>query len=326
MERLFFSLILIIGGLLLGYTLRSLTTLGYIRLPLAIDDLRKILQKIGLLFFMPVSFLAAVWMVDFSDLKIVMVPLFGLLALLSGGVYGYLGARLMGVPARQAGVLFCCSSFTNIGAIGALVCYMFLGEPGFALVALYKMFEEIYYYTIGFPIVRYISATDEVENNGFGAKLLAVLTDPFVTTILTAFFAGMTLNLTGIERPQVFEKINAVFIPAGTFILIVSIGLGMRLSRLAAHLPKGLFVAVIKAILVPAGTTALAMTAGLGALEGGLVTKVIFILSSMPVAFNALVAASIYDLDLDLANSCWLISTIGLCVVMPWLHWAMRFF
>jgi len=41
----------------------------------------------------------------------------------------------------------------------------------------------------------------------------------------------------------------------------------------------------------------------------------------MPVAFTALVAASIYDLDLDLANSCWLITTGSLVVVLPWISY-----
>jgi hypothetical protein len=52
----------------------------------------------------------------------------------------------------------------------------------------------------------------------------------------------------------------------------------------------------------------------------GLPFKVALVLSSMPVAFNALVAASIYDLDLDLANSCWLVTTAALVVIMPWLY------
>jgi predicted permease len=38
------------------------------------------------------------------------------------------------------------------------------------------------------------------------------------------------------------------------------------------------------------------------------------------VAFNALVAASIYDLDLDMANSCWLVTTLALIAVLPWLY------
>jgi len=43
----------------------------------------------------------------------------------------------------------------------------------------------------------------------------------------------------------------------------------------------------------------------------------VLILSSMPVAFNALIPPSIYDLDLDLANSCWFVTTALLVFVLP---------
>jgi len=37
----------------------------------------------------------------------------------------------------------------------------------------------------------------------------------------------------------------------------------------------------------------------------------------MPVAFNALIPPSIYDLDLDLANSCWFFTTALLIIILP---------
>jgi hypothetical protein len=39
----------------------------------------------------------------------------------------------------------------------------------------------------------------------------------------------------------------------------------------------------------------------------------------MPVAFNALIPPSLYDLDLDLANSCWFFTTAMLVVELPML-------
>jgi predicted permease len=35
------------------------------------------------------------------------------------------------------------------------------------------------------------------------------------------------------------------------------------------------------------------------------------------VAFNALIPPSLYDLDLDLANSCWFVTTFLLTLVLP---------
>jgi hypothetical protein len=48
-----------------------------------------------------------------------------------------------------------------------------------------------------------------------------------------------------------------------------------------------------------------------------LLQKVGLILSSAPVAFTALIPPSIYALDLDLSNACWLTSALALSGVLP---------
>jgi len=319
MEKLFFSLGLILSGLALGYMVQILDRTGTLRLPVSIDVLRKILQKIGLLFFMPISFLAAVWVVSFGDMRVALLPLIGVCALIAGGLLGLGLARLMQKSSQQTGVLFCCGSFSNIGAIGGLVCFVFLGEAGFALIALYKMFEEIVYYTIGFPLARYYSG-DSGQQQSLGKRILGVLSDPFVCAALSAFLLGLFLNLSNTPRPEIFGAITAISIPAGTFVLIVSIGLGMRFSRVGNYLKESLAICLIKFMVIPFIVCSLAYFFGLHLVADGLPFKVVLVLSSMPVAFNALVAASIYDLDLDLANSCWLVSTGALIIIMPWLY------
>ena len=76
-------------------------------------------------------------------------------------------------------------------------------------------------------------------------------------------------------------------------------------------------MSVIKFVLVPVCASSLAWALGFGDIDGGLPLKVVIILSAMPVAFNALIPPSIYDLDLDLANSCWFVTTALLAVVLP---------
>ena len=68
---------------------------------------------------------------------------------------------------------------------------------------------------------------------------------------------------------------------------------------------------------MPILATSLAYMIGFGNIDNGLPLKVVMILSSMPVAFNALIPPSIYDLDLDLANSCWFFTTALLIIVLP---------
>jgi predicted permease len=322
MQKLSFSLALILCGLLLGYICQRLLQHNSQNPEKSIPAIRKSLQRVGLLFFMPVSFVAAVWVVSFSDLRVIFLPFIGAGALLSGGLFGLLAAHLLKRGGRQKGTLFCCGSFTNIGSIGALVAFVYLGEEGFGLVALYKMFEEIIYYTIGFPLARFFSGNSPSQS--FLQKVAEVGRDPFVRAALAAFSCGLALNLSGIHRPDFFETINSFFVPCGTFILLVSIGLGMRFSKITSYLTEGFLVALIKFLLVPLLAVSAAYAAGFAEIGAGLPLKAVLIASSMPVAFTALVAASIYDLDLDLANSCWLLTTGSLVITLPILSLLLR--
>ena len=76
-------------------------------------------------------------------------------------------------------------------------------------------------------------------------------------------------------------------------------------------------VGMLTTILVPLIVSITAFLLGYGKIEEGLPLKIVIILSSMPVAFTAIIPPSIYDLDLDLANSCWLVTTLGLALILP---------
>lgn len=325
MSKFAYSLSIIAFGLLLGYLIQVAASRGIIRLPLPIDDLRKLLQRIALLFVNPVAILGAVWVVNVGSIKLAALPFVGVFALLAGGVLALAAAKALNLSARRTGSLFSCGSFTNIGSIGALVCFVVLGEEGFALVPIYKIFEELFYYAVGFPIAKYYSGEGSVDE-GTGRRLKRLLRDPFILTALASILIGGLLNASGLGRPAFYGILNTVFVPLGTVMLLTSIGLAMRFRRVRDYLKESVAIALIKFAFVPILATAMAYLIGLGAVDGGLPLKVVLILSSMPVAFNALIPPSIYDLDLDLANSCWFFTTALLIVVLPIQLWVVSFF
>jgi predicted permease len=145
-------------------------------------------------------------------------------------------------------------------------------------------------------------------------------TDVFVLISLISLFTGGVLNLSGLKRPEVYQMINSVLIPLGTLALLISIGLAMRIKTIQDYLEGCVVISGIKFLIVPVILTLTAFLLGYGEIENGLPLKVVMILSSMPVAFTALVPPSLYGLDIDLANSCWLFSTSLLIVVLPVLY------
>ncbi len=319
MTSLFLSLLIISTGITAGFSLRRWASRHHPRFFAAIPRLRKRLQKIALLGFFSLAFLLAIWKVSFADSALLVLPLLGGFIYLLGGALGFLIARINGCRPRQTGTLICCGSMTNTGAIGGLVSYIFLGELAFALIVLYKLFEEVVYYGIIFPIAkgfsRYAAGTFKPTQHVIG-----IVTDPFIMISLCAFAGGIILNLSGLERPSFFDTVSLFCVPTGTFLLLVSIGLGIEIGTLRQHAGLGATVSAVKFLVLPAVAYLVSRFIGLDEIDNGLVMKVVLVASSMPVGFNAIVAASIYDLDLDLANTCWLFSTCLLVVVLPWLY------
>jgi predicted permease len=323
MAKLVFSLSIISFGLALGYIIQILAQKGTIKLPITLEKLRKLLQKIALLFFNPIAFLGAIWIIKIDNLRIVALPFIGVFALLLGGVLALAAAKFFHLTRKEAGSLYTCGSFTNIGSIGGLVCFLFLGETGFAFVPFYKLFEEVVYYAIGFPIAKFYS-TEAAEIETTLSRIKKVFTDIFVVVALTTIFLGAILNYSGLERPDFYRTINYIFIPLATVLLLTSIGMAMRFKSIKSYLRECISVSVIKFILVPLSVCTLALLIGYKTIEGGLPLKVVLILSCMPVAFTALVPPSLYNLNLDLANSCWLCTTSSLVIVLPLLLYVIR--
>lgn len=56
---------------------------------------------------------------------------------------------------------------------------------------------------------------------------------------------------------------------------------------------------------------------GLHQIDQGMPFKVILVLTSMPVAFYSQIPPAIYDLDRDLAGSCWLFTTGLIFLLLP---------
>lgn len=315
MSKLIFSFTIIVFGLALGYTIQVLVGRKAFRFPMPLDQFRKLLQKTALLFVNPVAIVGALWVVNIQSIRLVALPFNGLFAILAGGALALAAAKLLQLEPRKTGAMYGCGSFTNIGSIGALICFIFLGEQGFALVPIYKIFEELSYYSIGFPIAKTYSHSEKAETVLHRVKSLGK--DPFILVALSSILLGGMLNWSGVKRPEFLKTLVSVFVPLGTILLLTSIGLALKFRRVRDYLKECISVSMIKFLFVPVLASSLAYLLGFGNIEGGLPLKVVIILSSMPVAFNALIPPSIYDLDLDLANSCWFFTTALLIITLP---------
>ena len=230
MSKFIYSFAIVFTGLLLGYVIQILERHKLIAFGIANDDLRKLLQKAALLFVNPVAILGAVWIVNLKNASLIALPFIGLFTYLIGGALAVGAARLLDLEGKKTGALFGCGFFTNIGAIGTLICYIFLGEAGFALVAIFKLFQEVAYYGIGFPIAKYFgSSRHDVPVRGL---LKHLARDPYLIMAVSAITIGGLLNISGVQRPEFYKTIISVFVPLLTVLLLISIAMAMRFRKI----------------------------------------------------------------------------------------------
>lgn len=289
----------------------------------AAERMRLGMQRFAMLIINPVAFCGAIWTLDLSETRYFLLPIIGIAALAAGLGLGFAGARLLQLKPDQAGPYVTCASFTNIGNIGGLVVFMLLGESGFALIPFYKLIEELWYYAVLFPLAR--SFGERAASGSPGGSSLAgarqnplrFLRDPFMIMALLAVTLGLGLNIAGIRRPAFYAGLNAIIVPASSFLLLFAIGMRLRFRLERGHRPAALLLTAGKAVVVPIFATVLATILGLGNTAGSLGLKVVLVLSAMPVGFLGLVPPSLYRLDQDFAGSLWLTSNGALAVIVP---------
>lgn len=265
----------------------------------------------------PISLLLAIWQLQHLSVELFLLTIIGSSVILIGGPTAALLAKILNLSRSQTGAYIPIGFFMNIGAIGSFCVYLFFGENGLALVPLYKLFEEVIYYAIAFPIAKHFGHQSKSIRQPFWQ-------DPFLLTTLSAVSIGFILNLSGILRPHWMSSISAFFVPLGTCLLMMSAGLVFRLTDINGLIKPAISLAVSRTIISPLLVIVLASALGLWSVYGGIAVKVAFLLAFMPTAFLSLVPPVIYGVDQKIANSCWLVSSLWFLITLPLALFAMK--
>jgi predicted permease len=320
MTNMLLSLAMIIIGFSIGYIIQRLLKTGKLKFRTSELKIRKRLQFIAMVCLTPVPIISSVWVAPLRHIEILSLPIIGISALTFGAVFAYAAARMMHMTRPQLGTSFVCGGFTNLGSLGGLIVFFLIGETGYAMVAFYILFERIFYFMIGFPFAKNHSLQAVPKSNSTPnpiTQFLSNLTEPFILASILPIIIGVLLNLFSVPRPDFFKPISNIIVPLISILLLTSIGMALRFSSTGKYIKPALIMIIIKSLIVPAATVSLGFAFGLHRIADGIPLQVVLILSAMPVGFTALVPPTLYDLDLDLANTNWLFSTASLIIVVP---------
>lgn len=273
--------------------------------------------RVVLLGLNPIILIGAFWYAELTDGLLLFLPLLGVMTIVLGGLLGVLLSRVFSLSRSQTGAMFVTGSFINLGTFGSLFCVLLLGEESLAYVALFRLFEELFYYTVCYPIAkRYGVSQAEGVHKGWRS----IIRDPFIMVTFFSIVIGGMLNVSGLERIDGYGPFIQILVPITAILLLIPVGFSMRIQSVREHLKLSLTLSLVKGLIVPFLVVSVALLFGLGSLKDGYIIHVILILCMMPTAVSALVPPQLYQLDVDLANSNWLVNTGLLVVFIPLLY------
>ncbi len=320
------TFLVLMAGTFSGYLCQKLIDKNHWITSESKKEISIFLQKLGMIWFASVTYIGSLWIFKIESItKIISMPFVGAVSVIAGGFFAVMIAKYYHYNRIDIGSMFSCGYFANTVTLGGMICFFYLGEEGYALVPILTFFTRLLHYGLGYPIAH-MYAEDFDKQKETIKKIIEVIKDPFFYTGVGSVLVGIFLNLSSLKRQEIYTTINEVLIPLTTFILLFSVGLTFKFSRVSQYLKECFLISLVKFIVVPAVTLVIVLLLDYQSISQGLPLRVSLILSAMPVAFNSVIAANIYNLNVDMVNSCWIFTTFATLFFLPLLLFVINLF
>src|SRR5690606_7539183 len=112
------------------------------------------------------------------ELWMLTIPILGVTTHVVGGLLGLGAARRLQMTPPQTGSMFVCGMMSNVNSFGGLVTFLFFGEPGFALGAVYRMLEPVVVFGVGFPVSASLGGGHPGRAQGWARRIRTDLSVP----------------------------------------------------------------------------------------------------------------------------------------------------
>ncbi len=306
MNPFVFTFGIIFSGFVLGLFLQR-----YLKQRSSVVSL--VLTKVALMALIPFSVFVSLWQLSNIRTELLYLPFIGAGVIAAGTLVGIAVAKKNHLTPVQTGALVPVTALYNIGALGNLVLFITFGENGVAMMALFKLFEELTYFGLVFPYAKSKSQDEALKST----QNKQVWKDPIFLIAICAISAGLLLNVAGIERPEFLLSVSHWTIPVGTFLLIASVGLTFNLKGGKRWQKVALTATIARSVCAVLVVLVMLSLFNLWQVEGQLVAKVCLVLAVMPTAFMGTLPAVLYGLDKEVANTSWITSYFVSMVLTP---------
>ena len=205
----------------------------------------------------------------------------------------------------------------NIGTLAGLCAYVLFGEKGFAYVQLIAVPQILVIVLYCFPMAQRFYEIGTGSGEKGKTNFLRLLLTPNQLPAL-GVAAGLLLSGLHVERPEAVGTLFTVLIHVSAWMGMMPVGYDLRLGSVGTYALKLWPIFPVKFILLPAilyGLTILFVKAP------AMITCVV-LSAGAPTAIFAVAASQLYGLNVDMAESSFVTTTLAfLFVLYPLVYW-----
>lgn len=205
----------------------------------------------------------------------------------------------------------------NIGTLAGLCAYVLFGEKGFAYVQLIAVPQILVIVLYCFPMAQRFYEIGTGSGEKGKPNFLRLLLTPNQLPAL-GVAAGLLLSGLHVERPEAVGTLFTVLIHVSAWMGMMPVGYDLRLGSVGTYALKLWPIFPVKFILLPAilyGLTILFVK------DPVMITCVV-LSAGAPTAIFAVAASQLYGLNVDMAESSFVTTTLAfLFVLYPLVYW-----
>ena len=266
--------------------------------------------------------LLSFWVLPLSW-SLLLLPLFGFYLVLFPGAIGYaLFARHL-TDYLDRGAYVASAMLANLGTLGGVCAFILYNETGFAYTQLIGAFQNMLLCLVVFPYARFCQMKAAGRTSEHHSRLKD-LRDMFLTPnqlCLVGMLIGFLLNAGGVDRPESLGPVFQSLVHIGAWSAMLPVGYLLSFGAAKRNLGRIKSLTFLRFVFMPIATYVLAKAI----VPNPVLRHTIIILSCCPTAINAIFAARLYKLNVDLASTSFLVTTAAyLVVIFPVLFFLMK--
>ncbi len=302
--RFIFVFVDLIAPLIAGYLFN--------RYKLISPYLCSLLVKINIRVVVSILSFLSFWTLKISS-DLIWLPVFGILACIIPGLIAQFTFARTYKNYNNRGAYMMSSMISNIGTLSGLCAFITYGIQGFAYIQIVAMFQALFTFTYCFPLASYYhaKANNKQKSRKMQFHIASLLLNwnqlPVFTMLIGFSFALYNIPV----QPVCYDIFNSL-VHIGAWAGMFPVGYMIKVGKAKYYLKCTIDIAFVKFIVLPI----IAYFIVINLFTDPILIGSMILAFSAPTAINAVLASSIYKLNVDIAIASFLFTTVLFLVVI----------